>query len=106
MALVTLRNFTLIRSWDMIKKYCADYEHDKVVTVRGVDVSKNSGKGNAARMGCLYSKGDNILIIDADGATSISDYERLQDNVVFLKVLVGQNIKERGRRNSDWVKKT
>lgn len=68
----------------MIKKYCAEYENDKVLTVRGVDVSKNSGKGNAARMGCLYSKGDNILIIDADGATDIADYERLQAQVCFL----------------------
>ena len=87
-----LRNFILTRSWDMIKNYCADYEHDEVVTVRGVDVSKNSGKGNAARMGCLYSKGDNILIIDADGATAISDYERLQEKVKVSNILVGRNI--------------
>eukprot|EP00826_Nyctotherus_ovalis_P013687 TRINITY_DN1373_c0_g1_i4.p2 TRINITY_DN1373_c0_g1~~TRINITY_DN1373_c0_g1_i4.p2 ORF type:complete len:166 (+),score=49.77 TRINITY_DN1373_c0_g1_i4:366-863(+) len=71
-------------TWEMIKKYCADYENDKVLKVRGVDVSKNSGKGNACRMGFLYSKGDNLLIIDADGATDIADYQRLQTRVVLL----------------------
>jgi glycosyltransferase involved in cell wall biosynthesis len=68
----------------MIKRYCADYENNGVLKVRGIDVSKNSGKGNAMRVGFLYSKGDNILIIDADGATDIADYQRLQDRVSFV----------------------
>ena len=70
----------------MIKDYCAKHENDEYVKVRGVNVSKNSGKGNAVRMGILYSKGANVLMIDADGATRISDYERLNSRVfVYYK---------------------
>jgi len=65
----------------MIKDYCIKYENDPVCKIRGVNVSKNSGKGNAVRMGFLYSKGKNVLMIDADGATAISDYERLNSRV-------------------------
>jgi len=70
--------------WEMIKKYCAEYEKDSVLKIRGVDVSKNSGKGNATRVGFLYSKGDNLLMMDADGATDITDYQKLQDRVSLL----------------------
>ena len=68
----------------MIKKYCKDYASSDVLTVRGVSYYPNSGKGNAVRMGLLYSKGDSILMMDADGATELSDYERLEATVWLL----------------------
>ncbi len=65
----------------MIKDYCKVHSQSSSVTVKGVSVMPNSGKGNAVRAGFLYSKGENILMIDADGATKISDYERLNSRV-------------------------
>ena len=68
----------------MIQGYCALPETDPAVKIRGVSVMPNSGKGNAIRAGFLYSKGENVLMIDADGATEISDCERLLSQVSLI----------------------
>jgi len=87
----------------MIKDYCERYEHDQVVTVRGISVMPNSGKGNAFRTGFLYSKGRNLLVIDADGATAIADYERLQARLDEISGKEGIGVGSR-RIKSDDVK--
>ena len=65
----------------MIKEYCKNHANDEVLTVRGVGYTPNSGKGNAVRMGFLYSKGRSMLMMDADAATELADYERLESRV-------------------------
>ena len=87
----------------MIKDYCEKYEHDQVVTVQGISVMPNSGKGNAFRTGFLYSKGRNLLVIDADGATAIADYERLQARLDEISGKEGIGVGSR-RIKSDDVK--
>ncbi len=49
--------------------------------VRLIKVSPNQGKGNAVRAGVLDSKGELILFADADGATPIREYERLESAI-------------------------
>ena len=52
--------------------------------IRLVGYSRNKGKGNAVRHGIQRSRGKLILVMDADGATPIAEFERLhsclQDN--------------------------
>lgn len=49
--------------------------------VRVLTLKKNRGKGGAVKRGMLCSRGKYILMVDADGATEISDLNRLEDAV-------------------------
>jgi len=42
---------------------------------------KNQGKGGAVQQGMLHARGNYLLMADADGATRISDLDRLEANV-------------------------
>lgn len=43
--------------------------------MRGLRQLVNKGKGAAVRAGCLYSRAENILMLDADGATDFNEIE-------------------------------
>ena len=51
----------------------------------GINYKKNSGKGYAVTTGMKYSRGAYILMLDADGATPISDYEKLKNVIDTIK---------------------
>ncbi|KAJ8423064.1 hypothetical protein Cgig2_019834 [Carnegiea gigantea] len=61
-------------AFDYIKKY-------KVDNVRVLLLGRNHGKGEAIRQGMLHSRGALLLMLDADGATKISDLEKLEDEI-------------------------
>ena len=46
--------------------------------VRLIQLPRNYGKGHAVRLGVLNCRGSNILFADADGATPIQEFDRLQ----------------------------
>lgn len=46
--------------------------------VRLIQLPKNYGKGHAVRLGVLNSRGSRIMFADADGATPIQEFERLE----------------------------
>jgi dolichyl-phosphate beta-glucosyltransferase len=46
--------------------------------VQVVKLARNQGKGAAVKTGVLHSLGEQILMVDADAATEISDLEKLQ----------------------------
>jgi len=46
--------------------------------IRVLRLSKNSGKGGALRRGMVFARGQFALMVDADGATRISDVEALE----------------------------
>ncbi len=46
--------------------------------VRLIQLPKNYGKGHAVRLGVLNSRGNRILFADADGATPIQEFDRLE----------------------------
>lgn len=46
--------------------------------VRLIQLPRNYGKGHAVRLGVLNSRGAMILFADADGATPIQEFERLE----------------------------
>ena len=46
--------------------------------VRLIQLPRNYGKGHAVRLGVLNCRGSHILFADADGATPIQEFDRLQ----------------------------
>ncbi|CAH9091259.1 unnamed protein product [Cuscuta epithymum] len=50
-----------------------------VENVRIILLGKNHGKGEAIRKGMLHSRGELLLMLDADGATNIDDLEKLEN---------------------------
>ncbi|XP_004577582.2 dolichyl-phosphate beta-glucosyltransferase [Ochotona princeps] len=63
-------------------KYCQKYGSDKV---RVIKLVKNRGKGGAVRMGVFSSRGEKILMADADGATKFPDVEKLEKGLNDLR---------------------
>ncbi|XP_035867068.1 dolichyl-phosphate beta-glucosyltransferase isoform X2 [Phyllostomus discolor] len=63
-------------------KYCQTHGSDKV---RVVTLAKNRGKGGAVKMGVFSSRGERILMADADGATRFADVEKLEKGLEGLR---------------------
>lgn len=49
--------------------------------VRSIQLPRNYGKGHAVRLGVLNSRGKRILFADADGATPIEEFVRLDETL-------------------------
>jgi dolichyl-phosphate beta-glucosyltransferase len=47
------------------------------IDLKVVEYERNKGKGGAVRIGMLIARGDNALMVDADGATRFSDILKL-----------------------------
>ncbi|XP_054442539.1 dolichyl-phosphate beta-glucosyltransferase [Pteronotus mesoamericanus] len=62
--------------------YCRKYGSDKV---RVITLAKNRGKGGAVKMGVFSSRGEKILMADADGATKFPDVEKLERGLSDLQ---------------------
>ncbi|OMO58985.1 Glycosyl transferase, family 2 [Corchorus capsularis] len=60
--------------FDFVKKYGVD-------NVRVILLGKNHGKGEAIRKGMLHSRGELLLMLDADGATKVTDLEKLENQI-------------------------
>ncbi|XP_047333161.1 dolichyl-phosphate beta-glucosyltransferase [Impatiens glandulifera] len=61
-------------SFEFVRKY-------KVDNVRVILLGKNCGKGEAIRKGMLHSRGELLLMLDADGATKLTDLEKLENQI-------------------------
>ncbi|XVF23888.1 hypothetical protein REPUB_Repub13aG0078400 [Reevesia pubescens] len=61
-------------AFDFVKKYGVD-------NVRAILLGKNHGKGEAIRKGMLHSRGELLLMLDADGATKVTDLEKLENQI-------------------------
>ncbi|CAF1700740.1 unnamed protein product, partial [Brassica napus] len=59
---------------DFVKKYTVD-------NIRFIPLGKNQGKGEAIRTGMMHSRGELLLMLDADGATKITDLEKLENQI-------------------------
>ncbi|XVE99562.1 hypothetical protein REPUB_Repub03eG0209700 [Reevesia pubescens] len=64
-------------AFDFVKKYGVD-------NVRAILLGKNHGKGEAIRKGMLHSRGELLLMLDADGATKVSDLEKLENQIIAV----------------------
>ncbi|XP_022133738.1 dolichyl-phosphate beta-glucosyltransferase-like [Momordica charantia] len=61
-------------AFNLVRKY-------SVENVRVILLGKNHGKGEATRKGMLHSRGELLLMLDADGATNITDLEKLENQI-------------------------
>lgn len=69
--------------FDFVRKY-------KVDNVRVILQRKNQGKGEAIRKGMLHSRGELLLMLDADGATKVDDLEKLENQILAVARTKGQ----------------
>nr|XP_043617271.1 dolichyl-phosphate beta-glucosyltransferase-like [Erigeron canadensis] len=77
-------------AFDFVRKY-------KVDNVRVILQRKNQGKGEAIRKGMLHSRGQLLLMLDADGATKIDDLEKLENQILaFAKQADGDSVERIG----------
>ncbi|KAK9283117.1 hypothetical protein L1049_011348 [Liquidambar formosana] len=61
-------------AFDFVRKYTVD-------NVRVILLGRNHGKGEAIRKGMLHSRGELLLMLDADGATKVDDLEKLEKQI-------------------------
>ncbi|KAK7085801.1 dolichyl-phosphate beta-glucosyltransferase [Halocaridina rubra] len=61
--------------------YSKKYGSDKL---RVLTLAENRGKGGAVRMGMLRSRGELLLFADADGATTFSEYGKVETSIKNL----------------------
>ncbi|KAI3470709.1 hypothetical protein Pfo_027372 [Paulownia fortunei] len=66
-------------AFDFVKRYTVE-------NVRVVLLGRNHGKGEAIRKGMLHSRGELLLMLDADGATKVSDLEKLENQIHAVAV--------------------
>jgi len=75
-------------TWTVIEDLISKKYKD--VDISGVTTISNGGKGHAVKSGMKYAKGKYILMLDADGATDISDLDS------FFKVMESIRNEENG----------
>ncbi|KAK9913522.1 hypothetical protein M0R45_037335 [Rubus argutus] len=61
-------------AFEFVRKYTVD-------NVRVILLGRNHGKGEAIRKGMLHSRGELLLMMDADGATKVNDVEKLEKQI-------------------------
>ncbi|ONK76921.1 uncharacterized protein A4U43_C02F1270 [Asparagus officinalis] len=64
-------------AFNFVRKY-------KIDNVRIILLERNHGKGEAIRKGMLHSRGELLLMLDADGATKVTDLEKLESQIHAL----------------------
>ncbi|KAG5533408.1 hypothetical protein RHGRI_027544 [Rhododendron griersonianum] len=62
-------------AFDFVRKYTVE-------NVRVILLGRNHGKGEAIRKGMLHSRGELLLMLDADGATKVDDLEKLEKEIL------------------------
>ncbi len=74
--------------------------------VRVIELPENRGKGAAVRAGVLESRGDWVLIMDADLSTPIEEWEKLRDS--GARVAIGSRALDESliRRKQPWYRRT
>jgi dolichyl-phosphate beta-glucosyltransferase len=71
--LLVVDDGSLDRTTAVVNQYAADHPE-----VRLIRLAENQGKGQAVRSGVVNAQGKRILFADADGATPLSEIERLE----------------------------
>jgi dolichyl-phosphate beta-glucosyltransferase len=70
-------------TWEQAEHYIKEYGLELIRLIR---LPNNQGKGGAVQQGILHSRGEYILMVDADGATNINDLEKLESAIRELEV--------------------
>jgi len=70
------------KTWDVMQNLMKKYLQN---TIYAISYGKNAGKGHAVMTGMKYTKGNYILMVDADGATETKDFEKLKRELDKIK---------------------
>ncbi len=95
-------------TWQVIKNIIDDHTDIKI---KGINYSRNSGKGYAVRTGMSYANGENVLMLDADGATSTKEISAFikkiqsQNNNDKVIIIGSRNLEEQVVENRPWYRK-
>ncbi|XP_022953759.1 dolichyl-phosphate beta-glucosyltransferase-like isoform X2 [Cucurbita moschata] len=81
-------------AFNFVRKY-------SVENVRVILLGRNHGKGEAIRKGMLHSRGELLLMLDADGATKITDLEKLENQIHAVAVVKKEGSRDPSIRISD-----
>ncbi|KAG6602376.1 Dolichyl-phosphate beta-glucosyltransferase, partial [Cucurbita argyrosperma subsp. sororia] len=81
-------------AFNFVRKY-------SVENVRVILLGRNHGKGEAIRKGMLHSRGELLLMLDADGATKITDLEKLENQIQAVAVVKKEGSRDPSIRISD-----
>ena len=73
--MIIVNDGSIDNTWNVIRKFIKLNPTKHII---GINYTKNEGKGFAVRLGMSHTSGSTILMLDADGATKISEYSRLQ----------------------------
>ncbi len=68
------------KTWDYILEMTKKFPESQTkptIFVRGLKQLQNQGKGAAVKAGSIYSRGEYILMLDADGATDFNEIEKI-----------------------------
>lgn len=74
---------------ELIREYSAKYHHGQQIVVRGISLIQNQGKGAAVKYGCLFSRGQYVIFVDADGATDINVLEKINQECKKIETKEG-----------------
>lgn len=79
-------------TWQLIQNIINKYNNKEIT---GITYEANAGKGYAVTSGMKYARGNYVLMLDADGATDINDFEKLWEAVhkeptnIFGEIAIG-----------------
>ena len=66
-----------------------------LVEIVGIRIRNNLGKGHCVKMGCFFSRGNFLLVIDADIAKGIKEYPRFKKvfdkGIKYTQIPLGNN---------------
>jgi dolichyl-phosphate beta-glucosyltransferase len=70
------------KTWEIMQNSLKKYRNNNIYAI---NYEKNAGKGHAVLTGFKHTKGQYIFMLDADGATEISDYQKLRKELDSIK---------------------
>ena len=91
-------------STDNTANIVIDYAY-KYPQIRLLRQPKKMGKGAAIQSGCLHTRGELILMVDADGATNINEFGELEKKILELKRINKEAIVVGSRAHLDGINK-
>lgn len=89
MVLETCARLAAVQAEDKKHMDAAGVHSDSFVHGSCIQLARNYGKGRAVRTGVLKSRGRYVLYMDADGATPITEFDRLVPELEFHDVVIG-----------------
>lgn len=70
------------KTWELVEGLVEKYPEAEII---GIKIANNLGKGHSILNGVRYSRGNYVLVMDADGAGNIKEYKYFREEFEKLK---------------------